>query len=63
MLKPEGRGLTFAIVISIWAVLSTITIALRIWARYSIRAFGLDDWLMFVGWVRLRVLKANQTRR
>ncbi|KAF2684039.1 hypothetical protein K458DRAFT_451772 [Lentithecium fluviatile CBS 122367] len=51
MIKPEGRGLTFAIIISIWAVLSTLTIALKIWARYTIRAFGVDDWLMVFGWL------------
>ena len=61
MLKPEGRGLTFTIVISVWAVLSSLVIALRIWARYSIRAFAIDDWLMIFGWVRLDVVDMFHT--
>ncbi|KAF1948988.1 hypothetical protein CC80DRAFT_393578, partial [Byssothecium circinans] len=50
-IKPTGKGLSFTIVLSIWAVLSTLTIALRIWARYTIRGFGVDDYLMILGYI------------
>ncbi|KAF1965636.1 hypothetical protein BU23DRAFT_488829 [Bimuria novae-zelandiae CBS 107.79] len=51
--QPTGPGLTLLIVMSVCLALTTIVVALRIWARLTIKALGLDDWLMILGWVCL----------
>ncbi|KAJ4294995.1 hypothetical protein N0V90_007003 [Kalmusia sp. IMI 367209] len=51
--QPTGPGLTLLIVMSICLALTTIVVALRICARLMIKAFGLDDWLMILGWACL----------
>ncbi|PVH95305.1 hypothetical protein DM02DRAFT_618003 [Periconia macrospinosa] len=53
IIHPEGPGLTLLIVISVLLSVSTVAVALRVWARLEIRAFGLDDWLMLLGWALL----------
>ena len=41
-----------AIIAATWvfAAMTTIALALRIWARLLTRAWGTDDWLMLVAW-------------
>ncbi|KAF2876611.1 hypothetical protein BDV95DRAFT_561196 [Massariosphaeria phaeospora] len=48
--KPVGRGIVLLVVISVLHPLSTIALVLRLYARYLIRAIGLDDYLMVLGW-------------
>jgi hypothetical protein len=64
IIEPEGPGLRFLIIISILLGLSTIAIILRIWARFEIRGFDLDDWLMVLGYVRISTIicKARLTK-
>lgn len=36
-----------------FSILSTIVLALRVYARMNMKQFSLEDWLMCVGWVSL----------
>jgi hypothetical protein len=44
---------SLAIVTIFLLCLSLVIVSLRCWIRISIKAFGLDDWLMAIGQVRL----------
>lgn len=59
--KPIGKGLTFTVVLSVWTVLSTLIIALRMFARYSIHKLGMDDYLMLGAWVSSCAPRKNET--
>ena len=48
---PQGPGVTLLIVQSILILLTTMTTSLRVFVRVGTRAFGLDDWLMEIGYV------------
>lgn len=41
--QPTGPGLTLLVVMSVCLVLTTAVVALRIWARLTIKAVGIDD--------------------
>jgi hypothetical protein len=49
----SGQAESLAIVTIFLLCLSQIIVSLRCWVRISIKAFGLDDWLMAIGQVRL----------
>lgn len=52
-LPPEGPSLKLLIIVTVLLAIATIAILLRIWARLIIKGFGLDDWLMILGWALL----------
>jgi hypothetical protein len=52
-IQPTGPALHYIVVDSIFIVLTTVVIALRLWVRLKNRKIGLDDWLMFIGFVSL----------
>lgn len=60
--QPTGPGLTLLVVMSVCLALTTVVIVLRVCARVLIRAFGLDDWLMILGWVRACVTAGDEQR-
>ncbi|KAF7949388.1 uncharacterized protein EAE97_002897 [Botrytis byssoidea] len=47
----EQRALTIVIVNFVFLGLSTITLALRCLVRVTREAFGLDDWMILLGWI------------
>ncbi|TEY71109.1 hypothetical protein BOTCAL_0101g00010 [Botryotinia calthae] len=47
----EQRALTIVIVNFVFLGLSTITLALRCFVRITREAFGLDDWMIVLGWI------------
>ncbi|TGO44670.1 hypothetical protein BCON_0478g00020 [Botryotinia convoluta] len=47
----EQRALTIVIVNFVFLGLSTITLALRCFVRTTREAFGLDDWMIVLGWI------------
>ena len=47
----EQRALTIVIVNFVFLGLSTITLALRCFVRITREVFGLDDWMIVLGWV------------
>jgi hypothetical protein len=53
MVRPAQSGAALLAVAIIMLALSWVAVVLRVIARRRIRAFGLDDWLMCVGLVRL----------
>ncbi|PQE08771.1 cation-transporting atpase 4 protein [Rutstroemia sp. NJR-2017a BVV2] len=55
------RALTIVIVNFIFLGISTIFFALRCWVRVSRNAFGLDDWLLALGWVMFVINVAFST--
>lgn len=50
-LQPAGDGVPSLYVTCVLLALSWFTIALRVWVRIRVEAFGLDDWLMCIGLV------------
>ncbi|ESZ95338.1 hypothetical protein SBOR_4272 [Sclerotinia borealis F-4128] len=46
----EQRALTIVIVNFVFLALSTITLALRCFVRTTREVFGLDDWMILLGW-------------
>jgi hypothetical protein len=52
MLKPEGLALAIVVMSILLMSVSTIVLALRIYVRMELKAVGMDDYLMIVGWVR-----------
>jgi hypothetical protein len=50
-IRPEGPALTLVIVMSTLLAITTIVVALRVFIRIKTRAFGLDDWIMVIGYV------------
>lgn len=57
----QERALTIAIVNFVFLGISTIFFALRCWVRMSRNAFGLDDWLLALGWVMFVINVAFST--
>lgn len=57
----KETGVTIVIVNYIFLGLSTVTFALRCYVRISRVAFGLDDWLLLVGWLMFIVNVAMST--
>jgi uncharacterized membrane protein len=55
------RALTIVIVNFVFLGISTIFFALRCWVRVSRNAFGLDDWLLALGWVMFVINVAFST--
>ncbi|KAF2866729.1 hypothetical protein BDV95DRAFT_622738 [Massariosphaeria phaeospora] len=49
--KPTGPGLTLLVLTSVCMVLATGVVGLRLLIRLKLRQVGLDDWLMFIGFV------------
>ncbi|KPM36433.1 hypothetical protein AK830_g10134 [Neonectria ditissima] len=49
--RPEGLAAAILGVTIIFSLLCTVVVALRTYARVSARVFGLEDWLMCVGFV------------
>lgn len=48
----HSRGPECVVIISVFSVIPTIAIALRVYVRaWLIKGFGLDDWAALVGWV------------
>lgn len=60
----HGKQATVFVLVLVLLVLSFISIALRCFARISIRGFGWDDWLMVMAFVRrahyLSILLTNK---
>ncbi|KAF2867759.1 hypothetical protein BDV95DRAFT_622092 [Massariosphaeria phaeospora] len=50
-ITPTGPALNYIIVDSIFIALTCVVIALRLWGRLRLRTIGLDDWLMFLGFL------------
>jgi hypothetical protein len=55
------RALTIVVVNFIFLGISTIFFALRCWVRVSRNAFGLDDWLLALGWIMFVINVAFST--
>ncbi|QSZ35292.1 hypothetical protein DSL72_008161 [Monilinia vaccinii-corymbosi] len=51
----EQRALTIVIVNFVFLVISTITLGLRCFVRMTREAFGLDDWMILLGWAMFAV--------
>lgn len=52
-ITPEGGAANIYGVALAFSILSTIVLALRVYARQRMKQFSLEDWLMCIGWVRL----------
>ncbi|KAB8301994.1 hypothetical protein EYC80_005447 [Monilinia laxa] len=51
----EERALTIVIVNFVFLGVSTITLALRCFVRLTREAFGIDDWMILLGWAMFAV--------
>lgn len=52
-IQPTGIAAVTAGISIFFCIASTITLFLRIWVRISIKALGMDDYLMIIGWVSM----------
>ena len=50
--EPAGRGIQVLAVYSLFLVLTTVSVALRVYCRVHIqKAFGADDYFAVLAWV------------
>lgn len=50
-IQPQGLALSLLAVTIAFTILSTIVVSLRFYARLSLHAFAVEDWLMLAGYV------------
>ncbi|KAH6648711.1 hypothetical protein BKA67DRAFT_538730 [Truncatella angustata] len=50
-IQPTGVAAAILGVAITFSILSTIVIALRVWTRFKMRMFSVEDWLMCIGYV------------
>lgn len=48
---PSGKALILPIIFGVFMILSTLTVALRIYVRkFMVKILGIDDWIALLGW-------------